>query len=270
MHTKTRYTHWLKRLGLGLVALLVGSVLLVGGLIAYDGAFGRDVTAVTNVTYPGPDGQSLHGYLAQPNTPGPHPGILLIHEWWGLNEDITALAETLAAEGYVVLAPDAYRGHTTGLIPRAIWLVTTTPQPQIAADIDRALAYLRQLDEVDTAQVGSVGFCFGGRQSLWLGLRQPNLLAATVLFYGSPETEVETLRPLSQPVLGIFGREDSSIPIADVEAFERSLQQLGIPHTIAIYNNVGHAFLNSENIHTPGPARDAWQQMLAFLNNHLQ
>jgi carboxymethylenebutenolidase len=267
MKTKTG---WLRRIGMGLLVLLVGVVVLVGGLIAYDGVFGRDVTAVANITYPGPGGQTLHGYLARPDTPGSHPGVLLIHEWWGLNEDITALADALAAEGYVVLAPDAYRGRTTSLIPRAIWLVTTTPQPQIAADIDSALAYLRQLDEVDAARVGSVGFCFGGRQSLWLGLRQPELLAATVLLYGGPETEVAALRPLSQPVLGIFGREDSSIPLANVEAFERSLQQLNIPHTVTIYDGVGHAFLNSENIHTSGPARDAWQQMVAFLNNHLQ
>jgi carboxymethylenebutenolidase len=260
---------WLKRIGLGLLALLAGLVLVVAGLIAYDGVFGRDVTAVTNTTYPGPDGQTLHGYLAQPDTPGPHPGVLLIHEWWGLNEEITALVDELAGAGYVVLAPDSYRGQTTSLIPRAIWLVTTTPQPQIAADTDSALAHLRQLDAVDSDRVGSVGFCFGGRQSLWLGLRQPDLLAATVLFYGGPETEIEALRPLSQPVLGIFGREDSSIPLANVEAFERSLQQLGVPHTVTIYDDVGHAFLNSENIHTPGQARAAWEQMIDFLSTHL-
>jgi carboxymethylenebutenolidase len=260
---------WLKRIGLGLLALLAGLVLVVAGLIAYDGVFGRDVTAVTNTTYPGPDGQTLHGYLAQPDTPGPHPGVLLIHEWWGLNEEITALADELASAGYVVLAPDSYRGQTTSLIPRAIWLVTTTPQPQIAADIDSALAHLRQLDAVDSDRVGSVGFCFGGRQSLWLGLRQPDLLAATVLFYGGPETEIEALRPLSQPVLGTFGREDSSIPLANVEAFERSLQQLGVAHTVTIYDDVGHAFLNSENIHTPGQARAAWKQMIDFLSTHL-
>lgn len=262
--------NWLKRIGLGLLALLLGLVLVIVGLIVYDTVFGHDVTAVTNVTYPGPDSQTLHGYLAQPDTPGPHPGVLLIHEWWGLNKEITILADELASEGYVVLAPDSYRGQTTSLIPRAIWLVTTTPQPQIAADIDSALTYLRQLDTVDPDRVGSVGFCFGGRQSLWLGLRQPDLLAATVLFYGGPETEVETLRPLSQPVLGIFGRDDSSIPLANVEAFEHALQQLGVPHTVTIYDDVGHAFLNHENIHTAGPARDAWQQMLAFLTDHLQ
>ena len=267
MNTKQ---NWLKRIGLGLLALLVGLVLVVAGLIGYDTVFGRDITAVTNITYPGPDGQTLHGYLAQPDTPGPHPGVLLIHEWWGLNEEITALADELAGAGFVVLAPDSYRGQTTSLIPRAIWLVTTTPQPQIAADIDSALAYLHQLDTVDEARVGSVGFCFGGRQSLWLGLRQPDLLAATVLFYGGPETEIEALRPLSQPVLGIFGRDDSSIPLTNVAAFEQSLQQLGITHTVTIYDDVGHAFLNSENIHVPGQARAAWEQMLDFLNTHLQ
>jgi carboxymethylenebutenolidase len=267
MNTK-RY--WLKRIALGLLALLLVLVLLVGGLIAYDALFGPEVTAVTNISYAGPDGHSLHGYLAQPDGPGPHPAVLLIHEWWGLNQDITALADTLAAEGYVVLAPDAYRGRTTNLIPRAIWLVSTTPQPQIGSDMDSALAHLRQLDNVDPARVGSVGFCFGGRQSLWLGLRQPEQIAATVTFYGGPETDIEALRPLSQPVLGIFGREDSSIPLADVAAFERSLQQLNVEHTVTIYDGVGHAFLNSENIHIPGPARDAWQQMLAFLNTHLQ
>ncbi|MCB9433077.1 MAG: dienelactone hydrolase family protein [Ardenticatenaceae bacterium] len=129
---------WLKRLLLLVVALVLLIVLLFAGTILYDAALGHDATEYTNVTYSGSDGSTLHGYLAVPEGAGPHPAVLLIHEWWGLNEGITILADALAQEGYVVLAADAYRGQVTTLFPRALWLRLTTPGDQIFADVDAA------------------------------------------------------------------------------------------------------------------------------------
>lgn len=263
---------WIKRIVIGLAAVVGLLISLFAGVIIYDSLFGTSSTAYTNVTYGDAAGHELHGYLALPPGEGPHPAVLLIHEWWGLNEGMTVLAEALAQEGYVVLAADAYRGNVTNKIPRALYLRLTTPEAQVFNDVDAALAYLLSREDVDTARVASMGFCFGGGHSLQLGMRQSENLALTILYYGAVVTEPELLRPLTdnQPVLGIFGAEDASIPTADVLEFEVALNSLNIPNEITIYEGVGHAFLTEENYNKPGTAGDAWQQTVAFLEANLK
>ena len=158
-------------------------------------------------------------------------------------------------------------------MPGALWLRLTTPDAQIHADLDSALAYLRTLPQVDPARVASMGFCFGGEQSLQLSLRQPENLAATVLYYGNVVTAPELLRPLAddgQPVLGIFGETDNSIPVAEVQQFRAAMDSLGIENEVTIYPGVGHAFVDDENYDQPGPAGEAWRQAVEFLAEHLQ
>ena len=267
----SRFMTWLKRIVLALLALFLLLIALFAGAIIFDSLFGSDTADVANIEYENIDGQKLYGYLATPQGPGPHPAVLLIHEWWGLNEGITLLADALAKEGYVVFAPDAYRGNVTAAFPRALWLRITTPQEQVETDVDSGLAYLRSLDSVDTQRVASMGFCFGGGHSLQLGLRQSENLALTILYYGAVVTEPDLLRPLTeaQPVLGIFAEEDNTIFPAEVLEFEAALNSLDIENEITIYPGVGHAFLNEENYNQPGPAREAWQQTLAFLEKNL-
>jgi len=262
---------WIKRILFAILALLLLIIVLFAGAIIYDSLTGIDTADFTNVEYENSSGQKLLGYLAAPDGPGPHPGVLLIHEWWGLNEGITILADALAEEGYVVFAPDGYRGNVTASIPRALWLRITTPNEQVEADMDSALAYLRNLDSVDTENVASMGFCFGGGHSLQLGLRQSENLALTIMYYGAVVTEPDLLRPLTdgQPVLGIFAEEDNTIFPAEVMEFEAALNSLDITNEITIYPGVGHAFLNEENYNQPGPAGEAWTQTLAFLEQNL-
>ena len=262
---------WIMRFVVGFISLIVLIMLLFFGIIVYDTIFGPETTDVTNVTYSDDEGNTLYGYLAQPETPGPHPSILLIHEWWGLNEGMIVLADALAEEGYVVFAVDAYRGEVTSLFPRALWLRLTTPTEQVHSDVDSGLAYLQALDSVDTERIASMGFCFGGGHSLQLGMRQSENLAVTVMYYGAVVTNPELLRPLTdgQPVLGIFGEEDASIPVDGVLEFEAALNSLDIPNQITIYPGVGHAFLNEENYKEAGTAGDAWQETLAFLADNL-
>ncbi|MBE2199976.1 MAG: dienelactone hydrolase family protein [Anaerolinea sp.] len=258
---------WLKR---ALISLLVLIAILVGGIIVvmfYDANAGQQTDAFTNITYIATDGTELLGYLAEPSGTGPHPGVLLLHEWWGLNEEITHIADALAAEGYMVFVPDAYRGQLATQFPGALYLRLGTPEADIFADIDAGLAYLHSLPNVDVTRVASWGFCFGGEQSLQLALRQPDKLAAMIMYYGSVETDAERLRPLlqAQPILGIFGDEDAQIPVSKVNAFQDALNEIGVSNTITIYPGVGHAFLTAENYDKPGASGDAWQQTLAFL-----
>jgi carboxymethylenebutenolidase len=245
----------------------VAIVIIFGGIVLYEGLFGQSSTAYTNTSFPDASGNELHAYLALPAGEGPFPAILLIHEWWGLNEGIPILADALAAEGYLVLAADAYRGEVTTQIPRALYLRLSTPQEQIFADMDTALDYLLALDDVDPQQVASMGFCFGGGQSLQLGMRQSEKLAMTIIYYGSVVTDPDLLRPLTdgQAVLGVFGEEDQQIFVDDVLEFEAALNTLDIENQITIYPAVGHAFLNEDNYDQPGAAGDAWQETLAFL-----
>jgi carboxymethylenebutenolidase len=260
----------IKRLVQIIISLLLIAILLFFGIILYDSWFGSQTADFTNTAYTDANGNQLLGYLAQPDSPGPHPGVLLIHEWWGLNEGLTILADALAAQGYVVLAPDAYRGEVTAVFPRALYLRLTTSEEQVFADIDSGLAYLRSLNNVDTQRIASMGFCFGGGQSLQLGLRQSENLAMTIMYYGAVVTDPELLRPLTeaQPVLGIFAAEDQQIFVEDVLEFEAALTSLGIENQITIYPNVGHAFINEENFNQPGTAGNAWQEAITFLNDN--
>ena len=258
---------WGRRLLIGLLILLALIVLIPLGLFAFDAMAGPRTADVANTTFVDDRGETLLGYLAQPEGAGPHPGVLLLHEWWGLDEGITVLADALAQEGYVVFAPDAYRGRVASQIPRALYLRLTTPEEQVTADLDAALAHLLALPGVDAERIASLGFCFGGGHSLLLSLRQPEKIPLTILYYGDVVTDANQLEPLlnSQGVLGIFGEEDRQIAVADVLAFEAALNTLAIPNQITIYPGVGHAFLNEENFDQPGPAGEAWQQTVAFL-----
>ena len=234
--------------------------------------FSINTADFANVEYKDASGQELLGYLAVPEGQGPHPAILLIHEWWGLNEGMTVLADALAEEGYVVFAPDAYRGNVTAAFPRALWLRLTTPGEQVEADMDSALAYLRGLDNIDSEHVASMGFCFGGGHSLQLGLRQSENLALTIIYYGAVVTDPDLLAPLTdgQPILGIFAEEDNTIFPEEVIEFEAALNSLDIENEITIYPDVGHAFVNEDNYNQPGPAGDAWTQTLMFLEANLR
>lgn len=263
---------WGRRLLVGLLILLALVVLVPLGLFAFDAAFGPRTEDVANTTFADSRGETLLGYLAQPEGAGPHPSVLLLHEWWGLDEGITILADALAQEGYVVFAPDAYRGRVASQIPRALYLRLTTPEEQVKADLDAALAHLLALPNVDAERIASMGFCFGGGHSLLLSLRQPEAIPLTIMYYGDVVTDADLLEPLrnSQGVLGIFGEEDRQIAVADVLAFEAALNTRNIPNEITIYPGVGHAFINEENFDQPGPADEAWQQALTFLARHFK
>ena len=266
------FLRWFTRILLGLLGLILVTVLLVAGFIIWDANFGIKTSDFSNISYSDDDGTNLIAYLAQPDEPGPHPAVLLIHEWWGLNEGITILADALAEQGYVVLAVDAYRGRVTNASPRALYLRLSTPQEQIFNDVDAGLNYLLGLENVDPERTASMGFCFGGGQSLQLGMRQSEKLTATIIYYGTLVTDPERLQRLtaSQPVLGVFGEEDQQVLVQDVIEFEAALNSLDIENQITIYPNVGHAFLNEDNYNEPGAAGDAWLETLQFLEANVK
>jgi carboxymethylenebutenolidase len=148
-------------------------------------------------------------------------------------------------------------------------VIATKPEA-IDADLDSVYAWLDSQPEVDADRVATAGFCYGGRASLSYSLHNPQL-AATVIFYGSPETDPAILKTLPGPVLGIFGGADQSIPVEDVKAFDAALKEAGVPHEIKIYDGQPHAFVeDAEGIRSGGAQGEAWAQMLTFLKANLQ
>ena len=219
------------------------------------------------------DGQGVNGYYAYPqNATEPLPGILAIHEWWGLNENIEAMARRLAGEGYQVLAVDLYNGKTADTPEGAKQLVQEVANNPFAAEANISKAYSFLATEKQASEIGSIGWCFGGSWSLSTALLFPKELDAAVIYYGGQigEATTEELSTLEVPILGIFGAEDSSIPLQTVSEFESTLDELGKEAEIIIYENAGHAFANpSGQNYVLEAAERAWTQTEEFLNEHL-
>ncbi|HEX5838361.1 MAG TPA: dienelactone hydrolase family protein [Anaerolineales bacterium] len=262
----------LKRILLGLLILFAALVVFLAGSILVDSlADGGRLEGVTNTTIPGAaGGPDVRAYVARPAGEGSYPAVIMIHEFYGLNESIVSKADLLAEEGYLVVAPDTFRGSTTTWIPRAIYQVITSRPENVNTDLDSVYAWLESQPDVDANRIAIAGFCYGGRASLTYSLHN-NRLASTVIFYGSPETDPAVLRSLPGPVLGIFGGADQSIPVEEVNAFEAALAEAGIPHEITIYQGQPHAFVhNAEGIQAGGAQAEAWDQMLGFLDSNLK
>jgi carboxymethylenebutenolidase len=246
------------------VVLMLGAVATVMAQDAGD-------PGKTNVTFPGPGGVTLRGYLVTPGNSGPSPAVVMIHEWWGLNHDTTVLADALAREGFVVLAADAFRGSVAQSPGDARKQVTETPREQIAADLDAALDFLRSHPRVDADRVASLGFCFGGTQSMYMGTRNPELAGVVIFYGGGPIQDAAQLGSMKEagPVLGIYGKEDRSIPVEQVRKFEDAMEARGVESTITVYPRVGHAFVKSDTYRSGGAPEQAWNQMVGFLRTTL-
>lgn len=260
----------LRRIVSGVAIAIAVILALLFGSIAIDALVGANrLDPLTNTVIPGADGRAVRAYVARPATPGPHPTVIMIHEWWGLREEIVGKADALAAEGYLVVAPDVFRGSTTNWIPRAIFQVATTPAAQVDADLDTVYAWLADQPEVAIDRVAIMGFCFGGGTALRYSLHNP-AMAATAVFYGSTIADVERLRMLNGPVLGIFGGADTMIPLTEVRQFEQALDQAGVAHQISVYEGQPHAFVTSiEAIRAGGAPQQAWDELRAFLRTNL-
>lgn len=216
-------------------------------------------------------GDGHRGYLVRPGQEGPFPAVVMIHEWWGLNENIQEMARNLAVEGYVVLAVDLYNG-TVASTPQEAGQYSSQIRGNVSEAVEHmksAASFLRENDFVLENAIASIGWCFGGGMSLQLSLNEN--LAATVIYYGNLETDAERLSTIQWPVLGIFADQDTVIPLDSVHQFEAALNQLGVENEIYVYEGVGHAFANPSNPgHDAEKTEDAWQKTIAFLERNLK
>ncbi len=206
------------------------------------------------------------GYLAtsvnQPNA----PGVIMIHEWWGLNAHIKDAANKLASHGYSVLAVDMYNGTVAANATIARGLSSSVTMEGAIANLADANAYLRNSG---SEKVASLGYCFGGGQSMNLGISSVPV-DASVVYYGSLKTALADPEKVHAPLLLIYGTADTVTPLADAQELQTTLQSMGAPVELYSYEGLGHAFANPSNAgHDKNATRDAWDKTLLFLAKQL-
>jgi carboxymethylenebutenolidase len=203
------------------------------------------------------------------------PAVIMIHENRGINDNIRSMANTLAKQaGYVILAVDLFKGVSANDQSQAMQLVKSVrgnPQEAIS-NLQAAVKYVSSLPFVDSSKIASIGWCFGGGQSLQLALHsEQHPLVATILYYGTPlVTDKQELSKIKWPVLGIFGDHDQAIPLQQINMFKAALDADGVTNQIHIYKGLGHAFANPSGAnYAPQQTADAWQKTLAFLKKYV-
>lgn len=208
------------------------------------------------------------GYFVRPEDNNVYPGVVMIHENRGLRPEIKQTAEQLAREGYMVLAVDLYNGKVVETQEEARSLSSSFDQATGTENLRAAAKFLR---DKGATKLASLGWCFGGRQSIELAISGEKLDATIVYYGGNMASTVDKLTPIKWPVLGVFGDKDQAIPLEKVKEFETSLATLGVPNEIHIYPGVGHAFANpSGQNYAPNETKDAWAKTTSFLARNLK
>jgi carboxymethylenebutenolidase len=246
-----------KRIAWGLAALLVA-------------AASSAAPAGKSVTYPS-GSETVSGYLAFPEGAGKKPALVVIQEWWGLNDFIKGKADDFARKGYVALAVDLYRGKVATDPDTAHQLMRGLPEDRAMRDLKAAFDYLRSRDDVDATRIGSIGWCMGGGYSLQLALAQPKL-AGAVIYYGRLVTDDAAIKGLAVPLLGNFGGQDKGIPPESVREFETKAKASGKSVDFKIYPDAGHGFASSKDpaVFRADDAKDADARTDAFLEKVLK
>ena len=221
------------------------------------------------VTFPSGDSTG-QGLLYLPKGAGPHPALIVIHEWWGMTDWIKQEAAHYAADGYVTLAVDLYRGKVATDPEMAHELMRGLPQDQGVRDLTSALAWLSKRPAVDKHRIGAVGWCMGGGYAAQLAVAAPNLKAVAIN-YGALPTDKTALAGIHARVLGNFGGQDRGITPDSVHALESAMQSLGKPVDAKIYPDAGHAFENPTNAtgYRPADAADALSRIDRFFAQEL-
>ena len=251
-----------------IAAFLIASFFLAGNVLFAQGG-SESLISTQMVEYY--SDKNIEGYLATPSERGEFPVVILIHEWWGLNDYVKGRADDLANLGFVVLAVNLYGKESTtdsGMAREMAGMVSSNMEGAFD-NLNAALDYVKtDVDKADSSRIGSMGWCFGGGWSYQMA--KNNLgTKASVIYYGrfNPADDLSQMRAT---ILGNFGEDDRSIKVDDVKEFHVKLKTLNGDHEVYIYPNAGHAFDNSGNPSFNQEASDlAWERTVAFLREYL-
>lgn len=211
------------------------------------------------------DGTAV-AYVAKPKS-APKGAVLVIHEYWGLNDWVKHMADELAGQGYLALAIDLYKGKVATEPKEAMALMGARDEKWGDAVEEAGVEWLKT--NAPGAKVATIGWCMGGGESLNSSLNDSKDVNATVIYYGMPVTDLDRLKKLQGPVLGIYAKKDGWITPEKVDAFDKALTQAGIKHEFHSYD-ADHAFANPTGGKYNGPdAKDAWEKTKKFLAANL-
>lgn len=228
------------------------------------------VVRPSNVSFPS-GSETVHGLMFRPRGAGPFPAIIVIHEWWGLNDWVKQQAKMFAEHGYVTLAVDLYRGQVATDAEMAHELMRALPQDRGVAYLNSALAYLKKQKFVKPDRIGAVGWCMGGSFAMQFAIAAPSLRAVEIN-YGAPETDPAQLKKIRAAILGNFGAQDHGITPQDVANFAAEMKKIGHPVDVKEYPDAGHAFQNPNNKggYRAADTADADQRMFTFFSRELK
>ena len=251
----------MKRVFLALAAVVVSSA-----MSAAPGAAAEQTVEFKSGT------ETASGLLVTPEGTGPFPAVIVIHEWWGLDDWVKDQARALAKEGYEALAVDLYHGKVTKDPEVAHQLMSGMPEDRAVRDLKAAYAYLQSRADVKKGRIGLIGWCMGGKYALELATQEPGL-KAVVAYYGAPPADPARIARIKAAVLGNYGGDDKGPSPEQVKAFEGAMKKAGKSVDIKIYPGAPHAFANPNNPwkgYREEAARDAWARTIAFLARNLK
>ncbi|MBI4442203.1 MAG: dienelactone hydrolase family protein [Acidobacteria bacterium] len=223
------------------------------------------------VEFPVEGGTTASGYEARPAGAGSYPGVLVIHEWWGVNEHIQDIARRLAGEGFVALVPDLYGGKLTSNPIQAAAFMEALDREAAVRILLGALRFLQEKEPIYAEHIGVIGFCMGGSYTLLLACRAPSLKVA-VAFYGDHPDPLDQLANIRCPVLFIAAGRDQWISPAKVDKLKKAFEQYKVHAEVRVYPDAGHAFFNDTRpeVYNPAAAQDAWTRALGLLSRTLK
>ena len=216
------------------------------------------------------NGSKAPGYLAVPES-GKGPGVIVLQEWWGLNDEIKGICDRFAEEGFLALAPDLYRGDTTEQPDEAEQKMMAMSMDQTEKDMRGAVDFLAGHEGFEGDGVGSVGFCLGGGLAVWAATANPKVDAVVTYYYVMPHGKPDFSK-VQAPVLGHFGTNDDFVSVDDAKALEKELNDAGADAKFEFYEGAGHAFANSHDrlgTYDEGKSNEAWRKTIDFLGRHL-
>ena len=221
-----------------------------------------------SITYPANGAEGM-GYLARPDDGAKHPGVIVIQEWWGLDEHIRDVARRVAAEGYIALAPDLYHGEFATEPDEARKLVMNMNREQALKDVIGAADYLKSMPDVEPKTLGCMGFCLGGAMTVARASARADIAAAAPFYGGTPPAE--QLAKVQAEILASYGADDGGIPVENIRTMEQALKDAGKTATVTVYDGAPHSFFNdTKPSYRPDASKQAWSQVLALFDRRLR
>jgi carboxymethylenebutenolidase len=216
------------------------------------------------------NGETGQGFLAAPEGGGPFPGVIVVQEWWGLDDHIKDVTQRFAQEGFIALAPDLFHGKVTKEPGEAQRLMMSLNMGQATKELTKAADYLASRPEVAGRGIGAIGFCMGGGLALNLACESPHIQAVAP-FYGGNPSPIDKVQNLRGPLFGAYAENDNFASESVRRQLEEALKHHGISHDVRVYPGTEHAFFNDTRaeVYNREAAEDAWQRALNLFRDNL-